>query len=331
MLLAGDIGGTKTNLAVYSRESGVRAPLREATFPSGEFSSLGALIQEFLADGDHPVEKASLGVAGPVIEGRVEVTNLPWNLEESRLERELGLSSVRLLNDLLAVAHAVPLLEEEDLHTLREGQPGDGNRAVIAPGTGLGKAFLTWDGTRYQPFPSEGGHADFAPRGEVQIDLLRHLQTRFDHVSCERVCSGSGIPNLYRFLVDSGAAPEPAWLKQKIRESPDPTPVIINSALDPGVDCRVCQLTLELFVSILGAEAGNLALEVLATRGVYLGGGIPPRILDVLQGPMFLEAFTAKGRLSDLMAAVPVYVITNPKAALLGAACHGLELLHGLD
>ncbi|NIO71836.1 MAG: glucokinase [Anaerolineae bacterium] len=327
MLLAGDIGGTKTNLAIFSPEDGPRAPLAEATFPSADYPSLEALVREFLAQVDLKVEQASFGVAGPVATGRAEITNLPWVMEETQLREALNLSSVRLLNDLAAIAHAVPFLEPADLHTLNVGQPTPGGAmAVIAPGTGLGEAFLTWDGTRYRPHASEGGHADFAPTNPFEVELLRYLQERFEHVSYERVCSGRGLPNIYAYLKDSGYADEPAWLTEQLAAADDPTPTIVNAALDSERPCELCVATLNAFVSILGAEAGNLALKVLASGGVYLGGGIPPRILPTLEQKPFREAFRHKGRMSDLLARVPVHVILNPKVALLGAACHGLEL-----
>ena len=328
MLLAGDIGGTKTNLAVFSPEAGPKAPLAEATFPSGRYPSLEVIAQKFLAQVNLKVERASFGVAGPVAASRATITNLPWVMEETQLQAALNLSSIWLLNDLAAIAHAVPWLEPANLHTLNVGQPApDGAIAVIAPGTGLGEAFLTWDGTRYRPHASEGGHADFAPANPFEVELLRYLQGRFGHVSYERVCSGRGLPNIYAYLKDSGYADEPDWLTEQLAAADDPTPVIVNAALDEERPCELCVATLNAFVSILGAEAGNLALKVLASGGVYLGGGIPPRILPALQQEWFMEAFRRKGRMSDLLARVPVHVILNPKVALLGAACYGLEPL----
>lgn len=329
MLLAGDIGGTKTNLAIFSPESGPRAPLVEATLPSGRYPSLEALVSDFLAQVELKPDRASFGVAGPVVAGRATITNLPWVMSETQLQTSLDLSpgGVRLLNDLTAVAYAVPWLESDDLHTLNEGRPVPGGAiAVIAPGTGLGEGFLTWDGSRYRAHASEGGHTGFAPTNSLEVDLLRYLLDRFEHVSYERVCSGRGLPNIYAFLKDSGYAEEPAWLAEQLAAADDPNPVIVNAALGGERQCELCVATLETFVSILGTEAGNMALNVLATGGVYLGGGIPPRILSALEGGRFMGAFRDKGRMSDLMARIPVHVILNPKVALLGAACHGLEL-----
>lgn len=328
MLLAGDIGGTKTNLAIFSPETGPRSPLAEASFPSGDYPSLESLVSDFLTQTNLPVERASFGVAGPVVGTQATITNLSWVMDEEQLREKLELASVCLLNDLAAIAHAVPYLEPDDLQTLNAGQPDpNGNLAVIAPGTGLGEAFLTWDGSRYQAYSSEGGHADFAPTTPLEVDLLRYLQECFDHVSYERVCSGKGIPNIYTFLKNKGYADEPDWLAEQVASATDPAPIIVNAALDEKPP-EICVATLGTFLSILGSEAGNLALKVMAIGGVYLGGGIPPRILPALEHPRFMQAFTRKGRFSDLLSNIPVHVICNPKVALLGAACHGLESPH---
>jgi glucokinase len=325
MLLAGDVGGTKTTLGVFARDRGPREPLAVATFPSRDYASLEALVRDFLTGLDLSVDHASFGVPGPVVGGRAAITNLPWELDEVSLRAALGLRRAVLVNDLEAIAHAVPIAGPEDLATLNEGLPEPtGAVAIVAPGTGLGEAFLTWDGLRLVPHPSEGGHADFAPGDLLQVELVRYLLPRYSHVSRERVCSGRGIPNLYAFLRDSGRYVEPDWLADRLADVDDPTPVIASAALDAQARCDICVATLDMFVSILGAEAGNLALSVLATRGVYLGGGIPRRILPALTGDSFLRAFRSKGRMSSLLARVPVHVITNPQIALIGAAFHGL-------
>jgi len=329
MLLAGDIGGTKTNLAIFSPEAAPRAPLAEATFRSDDYPSLEAIVREFLAQGALPVQRASFGVAGPVVAGRATITNLPWEIDAAQLQSVLHLSTVRLLNDLEAIAHAVPFLEPDDLHTLNVGQPSPaGTIAVIAPGTGLGEAFLTWDGSRYRAHASEGGHADFAPTTLFEIELLRYLRggLGFEHVSCERVCSGLGIPNIYAYLKDSGYAEEPAWLTAQLAAADDATPIIASAALKDERSPEICVATLNAFVSILGAEAGNLALKVLATGGVYLAGGIPRHILPALKHERFMEAFRSKGRMANLLSRIPVHVIVNSKVPLLGVACAGLEL-----
>lgn len=324
LLLAGDIGGTKTNLAIFSSEAGGHDPLAEATFPSSNYASLEAVAAEFLAQTGFTVERAVFGVAGPVIEGEATITNLPWKMSEQHLADTLELSSVALLNDLVAIANAVPLLEPEDVQTLHQGEPSPGGAiAVVAPGTGLGEAYLTWDGSRYHAYASEGGHADFAPVNAIQVELLQYLQERRGHVSYESVCSGKGLPNIYDFLKKSGYGEEPAWLAGQLAGAGDRTPIIVKGALDQERSCELCRATLDTFVSILGAEAGNMALKVLASGGVYLGGGIPPRILPALDQD-FMEAFWNKGRFSHLLSQIPVHVILNPKAALIGAACYGL-------
>lgn len=324
MLLAGDIGGTKVNLAVFSEEKGPRAPLVEATFPSGENPSLEAIVHKFLAGMEFQVRRACFGVAGPVMNGRASITNLPWVMEERKLQQEFSLSSAHLLNDLESIANAVPILKAEDLYVLNQGEAVlQAAIAVVAPGTGLGEAFLTWDGTRYLAHPSEGGHTDWAPTDELQIGLLRYLLQIYGHVSYERVCSGLGLPNIYTYLKDSGYAPEPAWLAEQLAKADDINPVIVNAALSQN-PCPLCLATLNTFVAILGAEAGNLAIKALARGGVYLGGGIPPRILPALKGQAFMKAFLNKGRFAALMSSIPVHVILNPKAALMGVACYGL-------
>ena len=328
MLLAGDIGGTKTSLAIISPEAGPHAPLAQATLPSGQYANLEVLVRAFLAQASLPsIDKASFGVAGPVAAGRATITNLPWMLDEGALARAFKLTSVRLLNDLEAIAYAVPNLQPADLHTLNAGEAAPGGAiAVVAPGTGLGEAFLTWDGAHYRAHPSEGGHADFAPTNTFEIDLLRYLSGGLDHVSYERVCSGRGLPNIYAYLKDSGFADESPWVAEQLAGANDPTPVIVGAALRPAAPCSLCVATLNAFVAILGAEAGNMALKVLATGGVYLGGGIPPRILSFLERGAFMDAFRRKGRFGALLARVPVHVIRNPNVALLGAACYGLGM-----
>jgi glucokinase len=327
MLLAGDIGGTKTDLGIYSLERGSRAPLALAAFPSASYPSLAAMVREFLATTDLEIELACFDVAGPVISGRAKVTNLPWALTETQLAEELQLKTVYLLNDLEAIGHAVPGLLPEELHAINAGEPSPGGTlAVIAPGTGLGEAFLTWDGTRYQAHPSEGGHADFAPATELQVDLLAYLLRRLGHVSIERVCSGIGLPNLYDFLRDSGRVPESPELAARLATATDRARVITDAAVRRPDPDELCAATIDLFASILAAEAGNLALKVLATGGVYIGGGIPPRILPALEPRRFMRAFADKGRLGAVLSRVPVHVIMG-RAALTGTAMRGLELM----
>jgi glucokinase len=327
MLLAGDIGGTKTDLGIYSRERGPRNPLAEGSFPSRGYEGLSDLVGEFLLGSGLVVERAALGVAGPVVGGRATTTNLPWVLDEGGLARDLNLASVRLLNDLEAIAYGVPLLRAADVKTLNTGRPdSDGALAVIAPGTGLGEAFVTREGGRFMAHASEGGHVDFAPATPLEIDMLRYFLERSRHVSYEYVCSGKGIPRIYAYLKAHDSLEEPGWLSDTLATVDDPTPVIVDAALDDKHVCELCRLTLSVFVSVLAAEAGNLALKVMATGGVYIGGGIPPRIVSLLEHRSFVERFRGKGRLTNLLADMPVHVILNPKTALMGAAFAGLEM-----
>ncbi len=326
MLLAGDIGGTKTVLALFEEQGKsefAHHPVHEAVFPSSRYTSLEAIISEFLAEQSVTVHGASFGVAGPVVNNQAQVTNLPWLIDGHAIEASFGFSA-HLLNDLEAIANAVPHLKANDVVTLNEGSAEPhGAIAVIAPGTGLGEAFLVWDGNAYQSHPSEGGHAAFAPTSPRQIAMLAYWQKKLGHVSYERLCSGMGVPNLYQYLRDSGVYEEPDWLREQLAAAPDKTPIIIQTAV--ARKCELCIATLELFMEILGDEAGNLALKVLATGGVYIGGGIPPRILPQLQNSGFMSLFTRKGRFKEMMARMPVHVIRNPKVALHGAAYEAIK------
>ncbi len=326
-ILVGDIGGTKTILAVFSSDKGPKKPLVELTFPSAQYDSLEAIIHEFQSNVNLPTDGASFGVAGPVVGSVARITNLPWVVDQKNLQAVFHWNAVKLLNDLEAVAYCVPILDSQDVHTISAGSAvPNGNIAVLAPGTGLGEAFLTWSSGRYQAHPSEGAHASFGPVGKLQIGLLMYLNDLgFDHVSYERVCSGGlGIPLLYNYLKSIQYAPEPEWLADRLASSADPTPVIFNAAQDKTHPCELAAVTLDLFVAILGAEAGNLALKVLSTGGIYLGGGISPRILNSLMAPAFLEALRSKGRFREMLSNMPVYAILNSKAGLLGAAAFGL-------
>jgi glucokinase len=328
-VLVGDIGGTKTILAVFSSEMGPNKPLVEMTFPSSHYASLEAIVSEFLAAVNQSTESACFGVAGPVVAGRAQITNLTWVVDAANLKATFNWTSVKLLNDLESVAYAVPILEPDDIHTISAGKPvQNGSIAVLAPGTGLGEAFLTCTNGRYQAHASEGSHVSFGPVGQLQMGLLTYLnQQGFDHVSFERVCSGGlGIPHLYAYLKSIDHAPEPDWLAKQIAGSDDPTPVIFAAAQDKAHPCALAVATLDMFVAILGAEAGNLALKVLSTGGIYLGGGISPRILANLQTPVFLEALRSKGRFREMLTNMPVHAILNSKAGLLGAAAYGLTI-----
>jgi len=324
MLLAGDIGGTKTVLAVYSAETGPNAQITQKTYPSAQYSDLESMVREFLATINVLIEGACFAVAGPVFAGRAHITNLPWEIDAAKLKSTFGWNHVDLMNDLEAVAYAIPILSSADVFSLNVGKPvPGGNIAVLAPGTGLGEAYLTCENGKYVAHASEGSHTDFGPMNSLQMGLLRFMWERqgFEHVSYEWVCSGIGIPHLYAYLKDAAIAEEPAWLAKALAECDDPTPVIFNNA----PKSELCRATLDLFVAILGAEAVNQALKIMATGGIYLGGGIPPRILSELQEPAFLEAVRSKGRFYALLADIPVTVILNPQSGLMGAAAYSFD------
>ena len=325
LILAGDVGGTKTVLALVTADGNVKAPVREERFECRSFDSLESIIARFLEGEPMSPMAATFGVAGPVFGRTAKITNLPWTIDADAIGRAFAILHVHLLNDLEAVATAVPHMAEDDLLCLHPGtaQP-EGVKAVIAPGTGLGQAYLVWTGSRYTACPTEGGHASFAPVSPEQVALLAHLERRFGHVSFERVCSGSGIANLYDFVRASGLD-EPAWLRQELSAAVDPTPIIVSAALERRVP--VCEATLDLFVRNLGGAIGNMALTVFATGGIYLGGGIPPRILSRLQQPDFLASIRHKGRFGDWLESLPIWMIRDPKAALHGAAWDGIEAL----
>jgi len=320
MILAGDIGGTKTVLALFEPRAGALVATAEATFKSADFATLKDVVVAFRAT--HPFERldgACFGVAGPVHDGKAKLTNLPWVLDEAQLARDLGTPKVALLNDLTAAAYGMLFLAPEEFHALQgeRGLPKQGTIAVVAPGTGLGEAILYFDGQRYHALPSEGGHTDFAPIDDTQIDLLRHLRKAVDgHVSYERILSGAGIGAVYDFCRLESKTPEPAWLTTE-RTAGDPNAAITQAALahkDP-----VCEKALDIFATVLGAEAGNLALKCLAST-VILGGGIPPKILPALQAGAFSLGLGDKGRFTGWTESLSVQVALNPRAPLLGAA-----------
>ena len=323
MILVGDVGGTNTRLAIIDVVKGQFNFLAEQTFPSREEPSLESALRKFLSNPTHSITLACLGVAGPVRHGRSEATNLPWVIDSQEIARQLNLPRVGLINDWEAGAHGIAALETKDFEVLNPGIPdARGNRAIIAAGTGLGEVGLFWDDREYRPFASEGGHVDFAPRNHVEMDLLDYLMKRHSRVSVERVISGPGLLNIYQFLKDTGRGEEPAWLFDQMRQK-DPPTVITENALEGK--SSLCSQALDLFVSLYGAEAGNLALKVMATGGVYLGGGIAPKIIAKLKEQVFTNAFTAKGRMKPLLQAIPVRVILNPKVALLGAARYAMQ------
>lgn len=326
MLIAGDIGGTKTQLGIFSSEAGPQCPLTQAKFHSSDFPNLQVIVREFLVGVKNPIDRACFATAGPVIDGHVKTTNLPWLVDETTLADTLHLNpkSVHLINDLEAMARAVPLLRPNDVQTINRGKarPG-GALGIIAPGTGLGEAFLTWDDSRYLAHSSEGGHADFAPTTKREIGLLEYMQKDFDHVSIEHVCSGIGIPHIYGYLRDVERIPEKPEVAALIASAADPSILIIHHALASENLSKLCELTIDMFVSILASEAANLAVKVLATGGIYLAGGVVTHMLSSLQKSTFMQSFKRKGRLSGLMEQIPIHVIVS-LPALTGAAAYGL-------
>ncbi|MGD8776527.1 MAG: glucokinase [Syntrophobacterales bacterium] len=324
-VLAGDIGGTKTNLGFFRQGRTRPAAKVIETYSSREAPNLEWIIARFLDKHQVPVQSACFGIAGPVINGRCQTTNLPWYVAEDKIKKRFEWAHVSLINDLTATAHAIPLLNSRELFRLNKAKSRKGqNLALVAPGTGLGKALLIFRDGEYVPVPSEGGHIDFSPNTEAEIKLWRYLHKRFGHVSVERVLSGPGLVNIYLWLKDTGRHRIPTWLARNMEEM-DPARAITEAALDGKHP--VCVAALNMFVSIFGAVAGNLALIAMTTGGVYLGGGIPPKILPKLKESMFMQAFTNKGRFSELLEKIPVRVILNEQAALLGAAHCALSRL----
>lgn len=329
LVLAGDIGGTKSHLALYRVDGGGLAPLRDHTYATREFKRLEEVVVRFVANAG-AVEAACFGVAGPVIAGRSDLVNVPWEMEESALSRSLGVPRIKLLNDLEATAYGALGLPETEVAVLQRGAPPSGERAtiaVIAAGTGLGEAVLVAVGERYHAIASEGGHCDFAPRGAEQIALLEFLAGEFGHVSFERVLSGPGLVNIYRFLKERMPVKEPAWLTERFAGATDPAAVISQAALEDKEPRSL--RALELFTAIYGSEAANLALKTLALGGVYVCGGIAPKILPVLKEGWFMRAFVDKGRLGAVLGGIEVRVSLNPSTGLLGAAHYAAQMVRG--
>jgi len=318
MILAGDIGGTHARLAFFQSQNGHLTPVAEGVFPSRDHSGLDEIVGQFVAKQSLRPDVACFGVAGPVRNGKVETSNLPWTVEASRLAGELHLPSALLINDLEANAWGIASLGDQDQIALNrvKGMPV-GNQAVISAGTGLGEAGLFWNGNGYEIFASEGGHCDFAPRTELEVELLRYLVARFGHVSFERIVSGPGLVNVYNFLRDTHRGEEPQWLTDELAQGDQAATISRAAVAGKSV---LAEHALDLWISIYGAEAGNLALKLMATGGVFLGGGIAPKIVSKLSGLLFMQAFVSKGRLQPLLESIPVKVITNDKIALFGAA-----------
>jgi len=319
MILAGDIGATRTRLAAFQTEGNRLQCAVEKDYKSQDYPSLAEILPLFIRGEGIPVHSACFGVAGPVRSGRSKISNLPWTIDSRELAKQLKLDSVGLLNDLEAFAYGIDALESKDFITLSEGsEDAEGNRAVISAKTGLGVAGLFWDGFRHHPFACEGGHADFAPRNELQMELMAYLQKKYGRISCERILSGPGIRNIYDFLRDAHKAEEPDWLRDQLNAAPDPPALISRLALDGKAP--ICEQTLEIFVSVFGAEAGNCALRYMTTGGIFIGGIIAAKIVEKMKAPVFLESFLDKGRMETLLKDMPVKIILNDDCGLMGAA-----------
>jgi glucokinase len=317
IVLAGDVGGTHARLALVRVRGTEFEILIERIFPSRNYAALEIILKEFLDSQSTKPDLAGIGVAGPIRDGKCVATNLPWIVDASKLAAVAALPRVVLLNDMEANAYGIATLAENDLALLQKGEPySHGNAAVISAGTGLGEAGMMWDGAMLRPVPGEGGHASFAPEGELQAEMFEYLMKRYGHVSCERVLSGPGLVNIYQFLRDTGREPETRAIAKEMKAG-DPAAAISRAAQAHA--SGLCVRAMEMFVQIYGAEAGNLALKFLASAGVYLGGGIAPKILSELKGGQFLEAFASKGRMRPLLEQIPIYVILNENTALRGA------------
>jgi glucokinase len=323
MILAGDVGGTKTHLALFDEGASARRPVLDRKLPSRSASTFRELVDRFLAEAGARPRRAVFGIAGPVVENRVETTNLPWTIAGDELGDAMGGVQVRLLNDLEATAHGVLMLEGEQLDVLQRGTPHAGNRALIAAGTGLGEALLVRRDGGWVPTASEGGHADFASRDPFEDELGLWLRARYGRVSYERVLSGPGLADLYRFLRETGRGEEPDAVRARFDAAPDPAVVVTESALDGS--CARARLAVEHFVAVYGAEAGNLALKALAVGGVYVGGGIAPRLRPFIRERGFVHAFNTKGRLTPVLEKIPVSLVLDPQTALWGAAAVALD------
>ena len=324
MILAGDIGATRVRLAGFQTEGNQLHRVVEKTYKSQGHSGLAELIKTFVQTEGILVHSACFGVAGPVRAGKSKISNLPWTIDSRELAAQLKLSTVGLINDLEAYAYGIDALESKDFVTLSEGLADDaeGNRVVIAARTGLGVAGLYWDGFRHHPFPCEGGHADFAPKNDLESELAQYLRKKYDHVSCERILSGPGIKNIYDFLRDAGKAEEPEWLQKQMSEAPDQPALISQLAL--AKKAAICDQALNIFVGIYGSETGNRALNFMATGGVFIGGNIAAKIAPRMQDPIFMNSFLNKGRMSALLADMPVKIVMNDDSGIIGAAQYTL-------
>src|SRR5579872_5800807 len=323
MILAGDIGATRTRLAAFETEGTRIQCVVEKTYMSQEYASLSEILPQFIRSEGIPVHSACFGVAGPVRSGRSKISNLSWTIDSRDLAKQLKLSSVALLNDLEANAYGIDALESKDFVTLSEGaEDAEGNRAVISARTGLGVAGLYWDGFRHHPFACEGGHADFAPKNDVEMELAQYLRKKFQHVSCERILSGPGIKNIYDFLRDAKKAEEPDWLRDQITQAKDPPALISQLALEGKA--AICEQALSIFVSVYGSETGNCALNFMAAGGVFIGGSIAAKIVPKMRDPVFMKSFLDKGRMQSLLKDMTVKIVLNDDGGLMSAARYTL-------
>ena len=323
MILAGEIGATRTRLAAYETEGNRLQCVVEKTFQSQEYASLAAILPQFTRTEGIPVHSACFGVAGPVRGGRSKISNLPWTIDAEELAAQLKLQTVGLLNDLEAYAYGIDALDSKDFITISEGsEEAEGNRAVISAKTGLGMAGLYWDGFRHHPFACEGGHADFAPRDQVQTELLAYLQKEYGRVSTERILSGPGISHIYDFLRDAKKIEEPAWLREQLGAAADPSPMISQLAMQ--AKAPICEQALSIFVSVFGAESGNCALRYMTTGGIYIGGVIAAKIAPKMQEGTFMQSFLDKGRMASILKDMPVQIVVNDNCGLIGAARYTL-------
>jgi glucokinase len=323
MILAGEIGATRTRLAAFNSEGNRLECVVQKTYMSQEHAGLSEILPQFTRTEGIPVHSACFGVAGPVRNGRSKISNLPWTIDSRELAAQLKLPSVGLLNDMEAYAYGIDALDSKDFVTLNEGsEDAEGNRALISAKTGLGVAGLYWDGHRHHPFACEGGHADFAPTNDIQMELLSYLRKKYDRVSYERILSGPGIRNIYEFLRDTHKAEEPAWLREQIDAAHDPSPLISQFALEGKA--AICEQALSIFVGVFGAEAGNSALQYMSTGGIFIGGTIAAKIVPKMKEPVFLESFLDKGRLEVLLNDMPVKIVLNDDCGLSGAARYTL-------
>jgi len=323
MILAGEIGATRIRLAAFETEGNRLQCVVEKVYMSQQHDGLAGVLEDFIRTEGIPVHSACLGVAGPVRAGRSKISNLPWVIDSQEVAKQLRLNSVGLLNDLEAYAYGIDGLDSKDFITLSEGaEHVEGNRAVISAKTGLGMAGLYWDGFRHHPFACEGGHADFAPRNDLQMELLAYLQKKYGRISCERILSGPGIKNIYDFLRDSHKAEEPEWLREQLSGAPDPPALISQIALEGKA--AICDQALSIFVRVFGAETGNCALNFMSTGGIFLGGSIAAKIVPKMKDPVFLESFLDKGRMEVILKDMPIKIVANDDTGLIGAARYTL-------